>query len=44
MGKAGANAVMQMQDKTYFHDMALAAELGMKQDVKRAISVFSGLN
>lgn len=42
MGKAGANGVINMEDKTYFHDMALAAELAMKEDVKRAISVFAG--
>ncbi|MBQ6895146.1 MAG: class II fructose-bisphosphate aldolase [Clostridia bacterium] len=43
MGKAGANAVAAMEDKTYFHDMAKVAELAMKEDVKRAISVFSRL-
>lgn len=43
MGKAGANAVSAMEDKTYFHDMALSAERAMKENVKEAISIFSGL-
>ncbi len=43
MGKAGANAVMGMKDKTYFHDMALAAEKAMKEDIKKAITIFSRL-
>ncbi len=43
MGKAGANAVSEMKDKTYFHDMAHTAELAMKENVKRIIKVFSNL-
>lgn len=43
MGKAGANAVVEMKDKTYFHDMAHTAELAMKENVKRIIKVFSNL-
>ncbi len=41
MAKAGAAAVAQMADKSYFHDMEDVAMNGMKQDVKRAISIFA---
>lgn len=44
MGKAGANAVVSMEDKTYFHSMALEAEHSMKENVKKAIRVFSLLD
>ena len=41
MAKAGGTAVMAMDDKTFFHDMEVAAIAGMKADVKSAIDVFS---
>lgn len=44
MGKAGAMAVDAMKDKTYFHDMALCAELAMKEQVKIAMAVFAGID
>lgn len=44
MGKAGAMAVEAMKDKTYFHDMALCAELAMKEQVKTAMAVFAGID
>ena len=43
MAKAGGEAVQTAKDKTFFHDIALAAESGMKQNVKSAIKVFSGI-
>ncbi len=41
MAKAGGEAVINMPDKTFFHDIAVAATEGMKQNVKSAIKVFS---
>ena len=41
MAKAGGTAVMAMDDKTFFHDMEVAAIAGMKADVKSAIDVSS---
>lgn len=43
MAKAGGEAVQTAKDKTFFHDIALAAESGMKQNVKEAIKVFAGI-
>ncbi len=43
MAKAGGEAVQTAKDKTFFHDIALAAENGMKQNVKAAIKVFAGI-
>lgn len=43
MAKAGGEAVQTAKDKTFFHDIALAAESGMKQNVKDAIKVFAGI-
>lgn len=43
MAKAGGEAVQTAKDKTFFHDIALAAESGMKQNVKAAIKVFAGI-
>lgn len=43
MAKAGGEAVQTTKDKTFFHDIALAAESGMKQNVKEAIKVFAGI-
>ncbi len=42
MAKAGGNAVASLVDKTFFHDMEVAAIGAMKEDVKKAINVFSG--
>lgn len=42
MAKAGGAAVVNMVDKTFFHDMEIAAINGMKEDVKKAINVFCG--
>lgn len=41
MAKAGANAVAALADKTFFHDIEIAAINGMKADVKAAIEVFA---
>ena len=43
MAKAGGEAVQTAKDKTFFHDIALVAESGMKQNVKDAIKVFAGI-
>ena len=42
MSKAGGNAVAALGDLTYFHDIELAAQAGIKADVAEAIRVFSG--
>lgn len=42
MAKAGSEAVATIEDKTFFHDIEVAAINGMKNDVLEAISVFSG--
>ncbi len=42
MAKAGAAAVAALPDKTFWHDIEVAAINGMKEDVKSAISVFAG--
>lgn len=41
MAKAGGAAVCDLKDKTFFHDIEIAAQNGMKADVKKAINVFS---
>ena len=41
MAKAGGASVAAMQDKTFFHDMEVAAISGMKEDVKNAVNVFA---
>lgn len=43
MAKAGGNASAALADKTFFHDIELAAISAMKTDVKNAINVFTGL-
>ena len=43
MAKAGGEAVEKMADKTFFHDIAAAAENGMKENAKAAIRIFAGL-
>ena len=44
MAKAGGTAVCNMKDKQFFHDIAVTAEEAMKQDIKRAIGIFSLLD
>ena len=43
MAKAGGEAAEKAADKTFFHDIALAAESAMKENVKSAIKIFAGL-
>lgn len=43
MSKAGGTAVSNLADKTFFHDIEVAAIEGMKQDVAEAIKVFSDI-
>ena len=46
MSKAGVNAVralLEREDVTFFHDLALEAEKAMTQDAERAMRVFAGL-
>ena len=41
MAKAGADAVIAMEDKTFYHDIYVCAMNAMKEDVKKAIKVFN---
>lgn len=41
MAKAGGAAVANMEDKVFYHDMETAAIAAMKEDVKKAIEIFS---
>lgn len=41
MGKAGGEAVKEMKDQTYYHDIVVTAEKAMREDVKKAITVFT---
>lgn len=41
MAKAGGTAVAALADKTFYHDIEQAAIAAMKEDVKKAIEVFS---
>ena len=46
MSKAGTNAVKAMleaEDVTFFHDLALAAQKAMQEDAEKAMRVFAGL-
>ncbi len=43
MAKAGGTAVQNMSNMTFYHDIEVAAINGMKEDVKKAIKVFAGL-
>ena len=43
MAKAGGEAVQNLADKTFFHDIEVAATAGMKEDVKKAINVFANI-
>ena len=42
MSKAGGTAVDAMSDRTFFHDIEIAAIDAMKRDVTEAIKVFAG--
>lgn len=45
MARAGANAVKELLEKediTFFHDLALAAEEAMERDVEKAMRIFAG--
>lgn len=41
MAKAGGAAACELKDKTFFHDIEIAAQNGMKADVERALKIFS---
>lgn len=41
MAKAGGTAAASLEDKTFYHDIELAAIEGMKNDAKKAIKIFS---
>ncbi len=41
MAKAGGQGVSELENPQFFHDIAAAAEKAMREDVKKAISVFS---
>ena len=41
MAKAAGSAVAAMEDKTYFHDMEVAAINAMKENAKSAIKIFN---
>ena len=46
MSKAGVNAVREMLDReevTFFHDLALAAQQAMEVDAEKAMRVFAGM-
>lgn len=46
MSKAGVSAVRELleaQDVTFFHDLALAAQKAMEENAKKAMKVFAGL-
>ena len=40
MAKAGGSTVCNLADKTFWHDIEVAAIEGMKADVKSAINIF----
>ena len=42
MAKAAANAVNAMSDRTYYHDIEVAAVNAVKADVMEAMKVFTG--
>ena len=46
MSKSGTNAVKELlekEDVTFFHDLALAAQKAMEEDAEKAMRVFAGL-
>ncbi len=42
MAKAGGNAAAAYENKTYFHDLAVAATQAMKENAAHAIDIFAG--
>lgn len=44
MAKAGGTAVSKLSDKTFYHDIELAAIKEMKNDVKASIGVFGAIS
>ncbi len=42
MAKAGGEAVANMEDKIFYHDMTIVAQNAMKENVKSAIKIFCG--
>jgi fructose-bisphosphate aldolase class II len=42
MAKAGGSAVTAMEEKTFYHDIEIAAIQAMKEDAKKAMRVFAG--
>ena len=47
MSRAGTHAVrdlLEKEDVTFFHDLALAAQKAMEEDAEKAMRVFSGIN
>ena len=44
MSKAGGTAVCNLENKTFFYDIEVAAGQGMKMDVIAAVKLFSGRN
>lgn len=44
MAKAGGTTVKNLTDLTFYHDIEVAAINGMKEDVKKAIKVFAGID
>jgi fructose-bisphosphate aldolase class II len=45
MSKAGTNAVralLEKEDVTFFHDLALAAERAMEADAEKTLRIFAG--
>ncbi len=44
MAKAGGTAVAAMKDMTFFHDISVAAQKAMRENVAHAMSIFAGLN
>lgn len=42
MAKAGGTAVAAMEDKAFYHDITIAAQKAMKENVKNAMKIFCG--
>lgn len=43
MAKVGGTAISEMEDRTFYHDVEIEAIKAMKEDVKRAINVFTAV-
>ena len=46
MSKAGTNAVKELlekEDVTFFHDLALSAQKAMQADAEKAMRIFAGV-